>query len=464
MESRNNIRITPSSILSPDPELLLSTAGPPSDSQATVLRSEIERAKHEISAASLHIAHLQDALTRLLRHRKEMETFVRAHNGILSTLRRFPNEILLEVFQQTLAESAAVNRWQMPWALSEVCSHWRRVMLASPPLWRHFPPLSDGDRPFSTLMMSLQVERARHIPVSINFGYSIPPHALTLLLPVVSQWEDVAMTVTSLMSPQLSSHTFSTLKKLTLSKSILPPAPTSSPLYINRIGSLPSLVHLTLHTRGYWGLPRHLLLPWSQLRICELHGVSWFDLLWILPKLNGSTLVAIIGSVMSAFQPTPTTSLVRSLTFTNCSPAFLIDVLSNLSMPALDTLILQNLGGPTRPPHSSIGSTLAFLERSACALQRLCIDTHVNEDELVQILESPHIHNAIDLDLPLAPLSPRSIAALANLPSLRTLAVCGIPADEVALLAALTAHHPHLFHSERSTGAAGELRFRFTFG
>ncbi|KAJ7168001.1 hypothetical protein C8R46DRAFT_1218929 [Mycena filopes] len=311
-------------------------------------------------------------------------------------------------------------------------------------------------------MTSLQFERARHTPLSIGFGNSISPQPLALLLPVVSQWEDVTIDVMSLMSAQLSGHTFSTLKRLTLSSFLHNP---TTALDINRSDSLPSLVHLTLNTTGDSSFPRHLLLPWSQLRICELHGASLYD--FILPQLDGGAPVAIIGSIMSAFQPTltptPTTSIVRSLTFTDCSPAFLSNVLSDLSMPALDTLIVQ-ISGPTRRLQSFLGSILALLERSACSLQCLCIGTHLNDDELVQILESPHIHDATDLNFPRALLSSRSIAALATLPNLRTLVVCGTSADEAALFAALTAHHPRVIsHSEHSSGWAGELRFRLTF-
>ncbi|KAJ7168022.1 hypothetical protein C8R46DRAFT_1191968 [Mycena filopes] len=464
MEGQNTLacvsQIAPGSLLRTYPELLSSIAGPPSDSQAAVLRSEIERAKREISTASLHIGHFQDALTRLRRHREEIETFVRTHSGILSTLRHFPNEILLEIFQQTVTESAAVDR--VPWVLSGVCSHWRRVTLAAPSLWTRFPPLSvKGDHPFSTPMMSLQLERAQHTPLSIDFGKSISPHALALLLPVISQWEDVTINVSSLMLPQLSGHTFSALKKLTLCS--FSRAPTSA-LDINRIDSLPSLVHLTLNTAGDSYFPRHLLLPWTQLRICELYDASSYDILWILPQLNGGTLVTIIGSIMVAFEPNPTTSLVRSLTFTDCTPAFLVDVLSNLSMPALDTLIVQ-ISGPTYPLYPFTGAILALLERSACALQRLCIDTHLNEDDLARLLESPHLQNVTDLEFPRAPLSSRSIAALGALPNLRMLVVCGTSADEAALLAALTANRPRVIsHSAHSGAAAGELRLSFTPG
>ncbi|KAJ7168020.1 hypothetical protein C8R46DRAFT_259485 [Mycena filopes] len=462
-------QIAPGSILSTYPELLSSTAGPPSDSQAALLRSELERAKHESLTANPHIAHLQNALVLLLRHRDEMDDIIRTHTGMLSTLRRFPNEILLEVFQQTLVESAAVDL--APWVLSQVCSHWRRVTLMAPSLWRHFPRSSfDGNR-LGTPMMSLQLERAQHASLSINFGNSVSPYALGLLLPLASQWQDVVIPETSFMSPQLTGPIFSTLNKLTLTS---PPYMSSHPSSsdIDRVGSLPCLTHLRLEKVGQPSpFSRHLLLPWFQLHICDLHGLSWPDVSWILPQLNHGTLVTILRSALLGVLSPPTkqtTSLARSLTLTNCDPRFLRDILSNLFTPALDTLILQ-AGRLELRTNGIVEAILLFLNRSVCPLEHLCLNARLNEDELAQILESPHIHNATDLDFPRARLSPRSIAALATLPNLRTLAVCGTLADEAALLAALTTQHPrvisHPSEPSQRLGAAeaGELRLRFTF-
>ncbi|KAJ7171264.1 hypothetical protein C8R46DRAFT_183599 [Mycena filopes] len=453
-------QITSGSILSTSPELLSSTAGPPSDSQATVLRSEIERAKQEISTASLHIAHLQDALARLLRHREEMENLVRTNTGVLSTLRRFPNELLLEVFHHTLVESPAVH--QVPWVLSEVCSHWRRVTLAAPFLWSRFPPLSfGGDRPFSTPMMSVQLDRAERTPLCIDLGNLVSPDTLALLLPVVSQWHDVAIPLTSLMSPQLTGHIFSTLNNLTLtSPAYIPGHPSTSD--IDRVSSLPSLMHLRLDMGRFATFPRHLVLPWSQLHICDLYGVGCNDVSWILPRLSHGTLVVIIGSNFDVSPPNKTTSLARSLTFTNCTYGSLVNIISNLSTPVLSTLIVQSSG-----PKWFVEPIWGLLDRSACSLQHLHLDCELSEDDLARFLESPHVHSAIDLNFRRAHLSPRSIAALATLPNLRALVICGASTDETALIAALTTQHLRVIShpseaSERSGAMAGERRFRFT--
>ncbi|KAJ7167998.1 hypothetical protein C8R46DRAFT_1350869 [Mycena filopes] len=414
--------------------------GPLSDPQAAVLRSEIERAKAEISTASLHIAHFQDALERLLRHREEVETLVRTHTGALSTLRRFPNEILLEVFHQALAEGAATD--QVPWVLSEVCSHWRPVMLAAPSLWGHFPLSLDGNRPLSTPMMSLQLERAHHARLSIDFGNSVSADALALFLPVASQWQDVEMLVTDFMSPELTGHIFPALKNLTLGGQThmrLEPD-------IDRVGSLPVMTQLTLDMRP--------LVSTSA----NLYGATWRILFGILPQLNHGTLVTIVDSFQTSSLG-QISSLARSLTFTNCGPDFLGNLLSALSAPALDTLIVQTYT-PTPANEWFVDHVILLLSRSACPLTRFCYDGCLDEDDFARILESPHIHNVIDLDFPRAPLSPRSVAVLATLPSLRTLVVCGTPADGAALLAALTPHHPRVIsHSEVELFESARRRF-----
>ncbi|KAJ7029878.1 hypothetical protein C8F04DRAFT_1006415, partial [Mycena alexandri] len=123
----------------PYPELLSSAAGPPSDAHAVVLMGQIAHAENEISTGLAHAARLPDERDKLAQRCTNLQDFVGMYRGVLSALRRLPNEILLEIFQQTFTHVDKLNLFDnAPWIVSRVCRHWRAVALASPGFWCHF--------------------------------------------------------------------------------------------------------------------------------------------------------------------------------------------------------------------------------------------------------------------------------------------------------------------------------------
>ncbi|KAJ7168012.1 hypothetical protein C8R46DRAFT_1094694 [Mycena filopes] len=144
----------------PYPQLLPSSAGPPTDSQATVLRAEIECTEAAISIADSHLRRLRSALEQLLRYREDLESAVATHRGVLSALRRLPNEILVEIFQYTIIPSGSAFR-RAPWVMSHVSSHWRAVAIGSPMLWRYITAGRVRDAVFAANLLLLQVQRVR---------------------------------------------------------------------------------------------------------------------------------------------------------------------------------------------------------------------------------------------------------------------------------------------------------------
>ncbi|KAJ7718229.1 hypothetical protein B0H16DRAFT_1740125 [Mycena metata] len=354
-------------IFNPYPELLSSAAGPPSDAQAVVLMSQIEWAENETSAASAHVAHLQDTPNKLAQHRADSEALVRIHKGVLSALRRLPEEILLEIFQHTLTVKSL-----------------------------HDPLLSNEKAARSLFVannLPAQVERVRGVPVSICFTGNPPGEILTLCLQLSLQWDRIWLDISSFLSPQLSDHIFSALTTLTLSHP--GPEPTAD---VSRTNSLPALVELSL---DLYGSPRRLksLIPWSQLQKCDLHDLDSLYFLWIIAQLPQDADITV-GSIVAGYEdhsraaPSPTTSLIRSLTLAHY-PSFLIDVLDCLSAPALGTFVLRNL----RPGVSDYpfgAGVMRFLDRSACTLTHLEFSAHLQEDDLIHVLQSSYVRNLVD--------------------------------------------------------------------
>ncbi|KAJ7740074.1 hypothetical protein B0H16DRAFT_1758209 [Mycena metata] len=440
---------------------LSSAAGPPSDTQAVVLMSQIKQAEKEISRAITEAARLKDTLNKLAQHRTNLEDFVSIHRGVLSTLRRLPNELLSEIFKHL------DSFYNASWCVSQVCRHWRAVALASPRLWRHFV-LPEGKAAQSLFMANnfpAQVERVRRGLVSIWFEGTPPREILTSLLRLSSQWEDVSFDISSFLSPQLSDHVFSALTTLCLSH--LGYGATTD---VSRTDVLPALEQLVLNLYNR-GLPQDLrsLIPWSQLRDYHLCDLDSLDFLWIAARLPQDANLAVNNGYnknesLPSPSPSPTTSLIRSLTLNNCYRKFLTDVLDALSLPALDTFFLR--GSRCGVIEDRLGArVLRLLDRSACPLTHLELCAPLHQDDLTPVLQLSHVRSLIDLNLRRTPLFPRELAVLAEgpLPNLRRITLGGVLGDhESPVMEALGRYNRPRISSSEEYLPVGELQVILT--
>ncbi|KAJ7168002.1 hypothetical protein C8R46DRAFT_1350871 [Mycena filopes] len=440
----------------PFPELLCSSAGPPSDAQATVLWEEVEGTKQAISIAETHIDRIQNAVELLLRYQQKLQTLAATHRGVLSALRRLPNEILLHIFDYSVNPAAQDPFSRAPWVVTQVCSHWRTVVVTAPTLWRHVFCSWEVNQhsAFATNMLPLQLERVRGVPVSMHFGWKPLQPVLDLCLRLSSQWEDALFTVQDFMSPPLSDQTFPALKRLTLMCRELGPWP-----HTRMAGLLPHPEHL-IFNQFNWGLPQGLLIPWSQLKKCDLTGLNAVDFFRILGQLRDADVSVARGhrhgnprGPTSDVPPPP--SLIRSLTITDSNQLFLGDVFADLSTPTLETLTMKdNIRGSSHLVERIVG----LLGRSACNLQRLSLDTALQEDEMLALLESPYIRNIRHLDLPETGLSPAVILAVTSpLVNFRRLTFHRDSVGKDSLMAAIAARN----HPDSEGSPQGQLQVIF---
>ncbi|KAK0216546.1 hypothetical protein EDD85DRAFT_870225, partial [Armillaria nabsnona] len=65
-----------------------------------------------------------------------LQQYITAHQAVVSPIRRFPTEILAEIFIQSLEDHYDVfDTKRGPWGLCYVCRRWRDVLRPSPALW-----------------------------------------------------------------------------------------------------------------------------------------------------------------------------------------------------------------------------------------------------------------------------------------------------------------------------------------
>ncbi|KAJ7195612.1 hypothetical protein GGX14DRAFT_700678 [Mycena pura] len=207
---------------SPCPDLLV-TNSVPSDYQTNEIHKVILDAKAEIFVLDDEIAGVRRALDRLELQRAKLEDFVKAHRGVVSTVRRLPSEILGEIFTHYL--DASDSRAHSPEALSHllgVCNQWRAITLASPPLWRHIFPDIWEELSREMQKTSLQLQRSAPAVLSIRLEaakYQMNTvNIMDLLLTESRRWHSLFLDVHPSYHTHLATSRaqFPILEKLTL--------------------------------------------------------------------------------------------------------------------------------------------------------------------------------------------------------------------------------------------------------
>ncbi|KIM82259.1 hypothetical protein PILCRDRAFT_32060, partial [Piloderma croceum F 1598] len=91
-----------------------------------------------ISALDSDIAQVQATLTELQRKRQTLYSHIQEHKSLISAIRRFPAELLGEVFAHCLPERWQERTNKTPSLLTQVCRHWRAIAISMRELWSSF--------------------------------------------------------------------------------------------------------------------------------------------------------------------------------------------------------------------------------------------------------------------------------------------------------------------------------------
>ncbi|KAK7033459.1 F-box domain-containing protein [Favolaschia claudopus] len=400
------------------PELLSSTSGLPSESQTKEIMQHVGRLEDEISTTNSQIARLTAAIEQLIEYRVELAACVKSYRGLVSALRGFPNELLVEIFERCLDSDTShlYPHQHASWVISHVCSRWRGVALSTPSLWRHIHvPDYLG---FHPSLITTQLERAGPMTqLLIELPSDCTTETLNRLLSVSAQWAEACLYLTFDGFSHFFRHTgkFSALKTLSLSSWRAFP----STFDVNWDESLPLLQEIELKLSNE-KVPRQLPLPWAQLRVCAVKDISSLELLWLISQLSGVATVSVLNGTNSdnEVSTSPTRSTLISLSLNDWGDYFVSDFLKFLVTPALETLRFESTA--SRLPMSLL---LPFLKRSKCVLKRLSIDAYIPKIDLIVILKLTQLRSVSSLELPCAAICDGGIAELASLRQLRTLEV-----------------------------------------
>lgn len=333
-----------------------------------------------------------------------IEEYIQTHRAILCPLRRFPPELLEEIFQHCQEEHEDLYLNHPPWFLLHICQFWRQVALGMSSLWRHLPPMVHQPK-FKRLNLSkLQFLLQHSSNAKITFllyqtNYLVPGGVLPLLLRHSHQWERVALYVSDYVCEFLSRSTLGRLPSLTtltidfqalkrphalfadapklrtlrcagFIDNPMVPSPSSTALS----GSLPW--KLTSFTSHAVLLDTHVLLKVlvesQELEKLDV-ALRALDDPWL--QIPATTLPSLTSLILR-FPPGPQVHQ---------------SILSNLTLPRLTELFVGLF-----PPPRLLADLAGMITRSMCPLQHLTIQTsihHLNWN-IIDILKlTPQLKN-----------------------------------------------------------------------
>ncbi|KAJ7067413.1 hypothetical protein C8F01DRAFT_1121247 [Mycena amicta] len=409
---------------SPCPELLSSNSQPINSAETVVILQIIRKAEDEITSLDGGIVQLDNTLRELHARRKELQAFVHAHRGVLSSLRRVPEDVWREVFALAVDSSDKPGHFDPLRRLSGVCRPWRSIVLATPLLWDRIRIGVPSEKiwtrkPNSFRILqrtALQIARSSRVPLTLSIeALEMPADPtglalLDLLLSRAKQWRVASLKLKEKHLDHIakSGKSFPALTKLTLA--------VSFPSNVHRFfAALPGLRDLTLDKAEGWvplGLNvRHV--PWTHLQICELRQRSLGDVVDVLPLLSRHSTLSLVACESAEPEHTlmilsPVRSQVSALSFIRCGNTFMDQLLPILTTPDL-TRFSFNSGSYTRytasGTHMNSSQVLDFLRRSRCSLKHIAFDTHAlplgDEVNVRELFDSEFVRDAIHLDFQL---------------------------------------------------------------
>ncbi|KII91979.1 hypothetical protein PLICRDRAFT_456489 [Plicaturopsis crispa FD-325 SS-3] len=378
---------------SPVPALLETNNPPP--------LSKIADVAHFVSEETSRLANIEQEMFRvqalvdaLARERRAVEENIKNHEALLSPMRRFPPELLSEVFTHCLPEDRRPNADRCPLLLGRVCRLWRSVSLSTPFLWSS-ASFHIRDNPFTPPYRDW-IARAQSLPLQLKLvsrtrDSKALMESLAFCAPRLRELE-LSLSTANIRSLALPQTSFPNIQRLHLEFAWVgesEPAPKSLGIFEH----CPQLQHVTI---GIAFRLSALVLPWHQLtrvtaRLSYLD--DWYEVLRRSPNLLAYEAVDVGNRWLNHPSPTSVEHVgLHSLALRTQSPGFLGSMFNLMSLPSLRACTVTNTSttsgaGPSPLPFST-AQFIAFVRRSGCSLEELQLDdVRISAEDLVRCLQ-----------------------------------------------------------------------------
>ncbi|KDR69266.1 hypothetical protein GALMADRAFT_145658 [Galerina marginata CBS 339.88] len=263
---------------SPVPHLLRSNI-PPNEQEVSLICDAISMAKIEQECLDEKLKTNAPGRQRnrgsTMYKFKQVSAFFLDHKALLSPIRRIPPEILQEIFINTLPTpneyATRLYMDDLPWALCQVSSTWRRTALGTSTLWRRVPTI-DLDREYTKKRRYLDflrelLSRSRDFPLDIHlhaFRFAGVTHpAIDVLMPHSTRWQKATLDIPchSLVALEGVKGRLASLEILQIQSWNGVHMPNNLDVVVDTFNDAPRLRDVTLS--GTYST--HFILPLSQL-------------------------------------------------------------------------------------------------------------------------------------------------------------------------------------------------------
>jgi hypothetical protein len=119
-------------------EHLLATNDAPTCAETPAIQDFITNGQRRVHALEIELDNLRAKMDRLIAERDDLAERVQQFSAVLSPIRRFPKELLCEIFSSTLPCTRRIDEDevdQLPWYLGHISKTWQAIALAYLFLW-----------------------------------------------------------------------------------------------------------------------------------------------------------------------------------------------------------------------------------------------------------------------------------------------------------------------------------------
>ncbi|KAJ7237524.1 hypothetical protein B0H12DRAFT_1238143 [Mycena haematopus] len=288
------------------------------DTRNAAIGAEIKR--HETELDNIYTRFWQ-----ILEDRDALQRLSELHTGIVTPIRRLPREILAKVFEYAQEpkiwseDPVPADSWDFEVnqdlqrvaggnlvAISQVCTHWRQVVLGTPTLWSNVPLnlrcWTDPVEEFRTSrahdqivrLLEAALARGKEVPISVEMNAIGESHPVAIRTMATSahRWRSATFTVDSGMLINLSAVAGNLPLLETFKMNVLNESPDILADLARLLSSAPRL-----HTVDFGG-PLSVVAHWpvEQLQCCTFNGLGPEDLqslVSFMGRLPKSTMLFI---------------------------------------------------------------------------------------------------------------------------------------------------------------------------
>ena len=175
----------------------------PTDSESLEIQSFIEQPTSRLEALSIQLQELEEQCTKIRNEQSELRLFIFKHRSLISPIRKLPIDILRKIFFACLPtnHNNLIRRREAPILLTQICSFWRKLGLATPQLWDSIHIVHSSSTKVDNVVEWLTRSAACPLDISLEcIGFEDSTRdgcykIIDSLIPFSERWREIRLSV-----------------------------------------------------------------------------------------------------------------------------------------------------------------------------------------------------------------------------------------------------------------------------